>query len=64
LEHWKPEIDISTHYKDSRNVVAVNREYAELKVKLTKLTAECEGLVAEAQRIDSDYRRRREEPTG
>jgi ATP-binding cassette subfamily F protein 3 len=52
------------HYKDSRNVVAVNREYAELKETMTKLTAERENLVAEAQRIDSDYRRRREELVG
>jgi predicted nuclease with TOPRIM domain len=44
--------------------VAVNREYAELKEKLTKLTAEWEGLTGEAERIDADHRRKREELTG
>jgi predicted nuclease with TOPRIM domain len=46
---------------DSWNVVAVNREYAELKEEMTKLTAEWEGLVSEAERIEADYRRRRED---
>ena len=50
-----------THYKDSANVIAVNREYAVLKEKVVSLTAEWEGLVGEAERIDTDYRRRREE---
>jgi ATP-binding cassette, subfamily F, member 3 len=49
------------HYQDSRNVVAVNREYAALKQNAAKLTAEWEGLVAEAERIEADYGRRREE---
>ena len=49
------------HYKDSANVIAVNREYAVLKEKVVSLTAEWEGLVGEAERIDTDYRRRREE---
>jgi ATP-binding cassette subfamily F protein 3 len=49
------------HYKDSANVVAVNREYAELKGQVASLTAEWEGLADEAERIDADYRRRREE---
>jgi ATP-binding cassette subfamily F protein 3 len=53
-----------SHYRDSRNVVAVNREYAELKEHVAKLTAEWEGLVGEAERIDADYRRRREELAG
>jgi ATP-binding cassette subfamily F protein 3 len=53
-----------SHYQDSRNVVAVNREYATLKEKVTKLTAERERLVREAERIDADYRRRREELAG
>jgi predicted nuclease with TOPRIM domain len=39
----------------------VNREYAELKEEMTKLTAEWEGLVSEAERIEADYRRRRED---
>jgi ATP-binding cassette subfamily F protein 3 len=50
-----------SHYKDSGNVIAVNREYATLKEQVARLTAEWEGLVAEAERIDVDYRRRQEE---
>jgi predicted nuclease with TOPRIM domain len=42
----------------------VNREYAELKEKLTKLTAEWESLTGEAERIDADHRRKREELAG
>jgi ATP-binding cassette subfamily F protein 3 len=53
-----------SHYKDSRNVVAVNREYVTAKEEVAKLTAEWEGLVAEAERIEADYRRRREELAG
>ncbi len=50
-----------SHYKDSANLVAVNREYMTLKEKVVRLTAEWEGLMGEAERIDLDYRRRREE---
>jgi ATP-binding cassette subfamily F protein 3 len=50
-----------SHYKDSGNVVAVNREYSTLREKVAKLTAEWEGLVGEAEQINLDYRRRREE---
>jgi ATP-binding cassette subfamily F protein 3 len=53
-----------SHYKDSGNVIAVNREYGALKEQVAGLTAEWEGLVAEAERIDVDYRRRREELAG
>jgi ATP-binding cassette subfamily F protein 3 len=53
-----------SHYNDSRNVVAVNREYATLKQNVARLTAEWEGLVGEAERIDADYRERREELAG
>ena len=49
------------HYKDSANVLAVNREYVALKEKVVRLTAEWEGLVGKAERIDLDYRKRREE---
>jgi ATP-binding cassette subfamily F protein 3 len=52
------------HYKDSRNVIAVNREYKMLREKVAGLTVEWECLVGEAERIDSDYRRRREELAG
>jgi len=52
------------HYKDSVNVVAVNREYVTLKEKVARLTAEWEGLIGEAERIDLDYRRKREELAG
>jgi ATP-binding cassette subfamily F protein 3 len=50
-----------SHYKDSRNVVAVNREYMMLREKVARLTAEWESLMAEAEQIDMDYHRRREE---
>jgi ATP-binding cassette subfamily F protein 3 len=53
-----------SHYRDSRNVVAVNREYMTLREEVARLTAEWEGLMGEAERIDLDYRRRREELTG
>ena len=53
-----------SHYQDSRNVVAVNREYMTLKEKVARLTAEWEGLMGDAERIDLDYRRRREELAG
>jgi ATP-binding cassette subfamily F protein 3 len=50
-----------SHYKDSANVVAVNREYLALREKVVNLTAEWERLVGKAERIDLDYRRRQEE---
>jgi ATP-binding cassette subfamily F protein 3 len=53
-----------SHYRDSRNVVAVNREHRSLKEKLAKLTAEWEGLVGETKQIEVDYRRRREQLEG
>ena len=53
-----------SHYKDSRNVIAVNREYVTLKEKVATLTAEWEGLVSEAERIEADYCKRREELAG
>jgi hypothetical protein len=53
-----------SHYKDSRNVIAVNREFVTLKEEVARLTAEWEGLVGEAERIDADYRKRREELAG
>jgi hypothetical protein len=53
-----------SHYRDPRNVVAVNREYSALRESVARLTAEWEGLVSEAERIDADYRRRREELAG
>jgi len=50
-----------SHYKDFRNVVAVNREYTTFREKVAKLTAEWEGLVGETKQINLDYRRRPEE---
>jgi len=52
------------HYKDSRNVVAVNREYATLKEDVARLTTEWEDLQGEAERIEADYHKRREELAG
>jgi ATP-binding cassette subfamily F protein 3 len=53
-----------SHYKDSRNVIAVNREYATLKEDVAGLTAEWENLTGEAERIEADYRKKREELVG
>ena len=43
-----------SHYKDSKNVVAVNREYLALRERVVDLTAEWDGLTAEAERIKLD----------
>jgi ATP-binding cassette subfamily F protein 3 len=64
IEEIEAMIADPSHYKDSRNVVAVNREYVTLREKVARLTTEWEGLVSEAERIDADYRRRREELAG
>jgi predicted nuclease with TOPRIM domain len=53
-----------SHYKDFRNVIAVNREYVALKEKVARLTAEWEDLIGEAERIDAEYHRKREELAG
>jgi len=53
-----------SHYKDSQNVVAVNHEYVTLREKVARLTSEWESLIIEAERIDLDYYRRREELAG
>lgn len=53
-----------SHYRDSRNVVAVNREYVALKENVAEWTAKWEDLVGEAERMDADYRSRREELAG
>lgn len=45
-------------------MVAVNREYAALKEKLARLAAEWRDVVAEAERIDAEYRKRLEELAG
>jgi ATP-binding cassette subfamily F protein 3 len=50
-----------SHYRDSGNVIAVNREYVTLKEQVAKLTAEWENLVGEAERIEADYRKKWEE---
>jgi hypothetical protein len=53
-----------THYKDSQNVVVVNHEYVTLREKAAKLTSEWESLTIEAERIDQDYNKKREELAG
>ena len=52
------------HYEDSRNVVAVNREYMTLREKVARLTTEWEDLTGKAERIDLEYRKTREELAG
>jgi len=49
------------HYKDSKNVVAVNREYLVLRERVVDLTAEWDCLTAEAERIKREYRRAQED---
>ncbi len=53
-----------SHYRDSQNVIAVNREYVTLKETVAKLTTEWEDLVSEAERIEAHYRKKREELAG
>jgi ATP-binding cassette subfamily F protein 3 len=53
-----------SHYEDSQNVVAVNHEYTTLREKVAMLTTEWESLIAEVERIDQDYYRKREELAG
>jgi ATP-binding cassette subfamily F protein 3 len=53
-----------SHYRDSQNVVAVNHEYVTLRETVAKLTSERESLTNEAERIDQDYYRKREELAG
>jgi hypothetical protein len=53
-----------SHYRDSGNVLAVSRECVTPKERIVKLTAEWEGLLGGAERIDADHRKRPEELTG
>jgi len=53
-----------SHYRDSQNIVAVNHEYKTLREKAARLTAEWEGLIIEAERIDANYYRKLEELAG
>ena len=46
-----------SHYKDSKNVVAVNREYLALRERVLELTAEWDDLTAGAERIKLDFLR-------
>jgi ATP-binding cassette, subfamily F, member 3 len=48
------------HYEDSQNVVAVNREHMALRERVAELTAEWDGLTAEAERMKLEYRRAQE----
>lgn len=57
IEEIEALMAIPAHYQDSQNVVAVNREYMALREKVARLTAEWEGLIAEADRINLEYRR-------
>jgi ATP-binding cassette subfamily F protein 3 len=61
IEEIEAKMADPSHYEDSRKVVAVNREYATKKENVARLTVEWDRLVSEAERIDSDYRRRREQ---
>ncbi|MFU8796425.1 MAG: ABC-F family ATP-binding cassette domain-containing protein [Dehalococcoidia bacterium] len=53
-----------SHYEDSQNVVAVNREHTNLKERLAQLTAEWDNLTAEAERLKIEYRRAQESIAG
>jgi predicted nucleic acid-binding Zn-ribbon protein len=49
------------HYKDSQNVVAVNREYLALRKRVAELTAEWDDLTAEAEQLKREYHRAQED---
>jgi len=49
-----------SYYKDSENVVAVNREYLALRERVLELTAEWDDLTAEAERKKLDFLRAQE----
>ncbi|MCJ7521251.1 MAG: hypothetical protein MUP21_03410, partial [Dehalococcoidia bacterium] len=49
-----------SHYKDSKNVVAVNREYLALRERVVDLTAKWDGLTTEAERLKLDFLRAKE----
>jgi len=49
-----------SHYKDSKNVVAVNREYLALRERVVDLTTEWDVLTTEAERIKRDFLRAKE----
>ena len=49
-----------SHYKDSKNVVAVNREYLTLRERVVDLTAKWDGLTTEAERLKLDFLRAKE----
>jgi ATP-binding cassette subfamily F protein 3 len=63
IEEIEARITDPYHYQDSEKVVEANREYMKLRERVAKLMAEWESLVDEAEQIDLDYRRRREEMT-
>jgi len=48
------------HYQDSKNVMAVNREYLALRERAAALTAEWDALTTEAERIKQDFLRAKE----
>ncbi|MCJ7605477.1 MAG: ABC-F family ATP-binding cassette domain-containing protein [Dehalococcoidales bacterium] len=56
LEELEKMIADPEHYKDSRNVVAVNREYREVKNAIAALTGQWDRLTAEAERMKNDFR--------
>jgi len=63
IEEIEARMTDPSHYEDSEKVVEANREYMKLRERVAELTAEWEGLVDDAEQIDLDYRRRREEMT-
>jgi len=46
------------------NQACLTRAYVVLREQVARLTTECERLVGEAERIDADYRKPREELVG
>jgi ATP-binding cassette, subfamily F, member 3 len=53
-----------SHYQDSENVVSVNREYAELRERAVRLTAEWDGLAAQAESLELEHRQAMENLAG
>ena len=49
------------HYKDSQNIVALNREYESLNSRIRELTAEWEDLTARAEQLTQEFHQARKE---
>ena len=49
------------HYKDSRKIIEINREYKNIQENISSLNSEREGLSAEAERLRQEHEARLKE---